>query len=252
MTPINHPLVEICCYSVLSCLRAEQAGAHRIELCSGLAEGGITPSLGLLEQAKKAVSIPIFVMIRPRGGDFLYSNSELKTMLSDIHWAKKMGADGLVFGCLTANGQLDETKNRQLIDAAQGLPITLHRAFDMCENPFTALDTAAKLGFKRILTSGQQRTAELGLELLHQLTERNTSEVQIMAGSGVSAKNIPLFLQAGIREVHLSAQKMESAEMVFKQPNVTMATTNRDDEYARYEANYDLIKAAVEATTTQK
>lgn len=252
MTHLNQTLVEICCYSVLSCQRAEQAGAHRIELCGGLSEGGITPSLGLIEQVKKTVSIPVFVMIRPRGGDFLYSDSELKTMISDIQWAKKLGADGLVFGCLTPDGKLDDIKNKQLLDASEGLPVTLHRAFDMCENPFTTLETAAYLGFNRILTSGQQRTAELGLELLQQLCERNDFGIQIMAGRGVSANNIPLFLQAGIREVHLSAQKAEEAGMLFKQPNVTMATTSRADEYARYEANYDLIVAAVKAATIQK
>ncbi|MFN3783783.1 MAG: copper homeostasis protein CutC [Spirosomataceae bacterium] len=252
MTPSNQPIVEICCYSVLSCQRAEQAGAHRIELCAGLSDGGITPSLGLIEQAKEAVSIPLFIMIRPRGGDFLYSDSELKTMISDIHWARKMGADGLVFGCLTPHGKLDEIRNKQLLDAANGLPVTLHRAFDMCENPFIALETATQLGFNRILTSGQQRTAELGLELLQQLTERADSNIQIMAGSGVSAQNIPLFLQAGMREFHLSAQKIEKEGMLFKQNNVSMATTNRADEYARYEANYDLIKAAVRAAIIQK
>lgn len=252
MNLTNQPTVEICCYSVLSCQRAEQAGAHRIELCGGLTEGGITPSLGLIEEAKKAVSIPIYVMIRPRGGDFLYSESELKTMISDIHWARKMGADGLVFGCLTADGELDEKKNKILMEATQGLPVTLHRAFDMCRNPFTALDTAAKLGFKRILTSGQQRTAERGLALLQQLIEKKNPDIQIMGGSGVSAKNIPLFLNAGIREIHLSGQKRGESEMLFRQPNVTMATSLSNDEYARYEANYDLIKAAVEATIIQK
>jgi copper homeostasis protein len=147
---------------------------------------------------------------------------------------------------------LDEIKNQQLIDAAQDLPVTLHRAFDMCENPFTAFDTAAKLGFHRILTSGQQQTAELGLELLQKLTEKNNPTLKIMAGSGVSAKNIPFFLQAGIQEIHLSGHKAEASNMVFKQPNVKMATTIWDNEYTQFEASYDLIRAAVEATIIQK
>ena len=146
---------EVCANSVASCLAAQEGGAHRVELCAGIPEGGTTPSYGEITMARRLLHIRLHVIIRPRGGDFLYSPIEVETMLEDIRMARRAGADGLVFGCLRENGDIDIETTRRLIDAAEGTPVTFHRAFDHCRDPYRALDELASLGVTRILTSGQ-------------------------------------------------------------------------------------------------
>lgn len=157
---------EICTNSVESCLAAQEGGADRVELCAGIPEGGTTPSYGEIAIAREVLAhTRLHVIIRPRGGDFLYSDIEIRTMLKDIEIARKLGADGVVFGCLTAEGEVDLPVMQKLMEAAQGLSVTFHRAFDVCRNPQKALEQIIKLGCNRILTSGQQPTAELGIPL---------------------------------------------------------------------------------------
>ncbi|WP_020598592.1 copper homeostasis protein CutC [Spirosoma panaciterrae] len=237
-------LVEICAYSLTSCLTAQQAGAGRIELCGGLPEGGTTPSAGLIQLARNKLRIPLYVMIRPRGGDFLYSDHELAVMKADIELAKAAGADGLVFGLLNADGTVDEERTRHLIELAHPLPVTFHRAFDMTRDPLEALEAVIRTGAERILTSGQQPTAEQGVDLLRQLTQRAAGRIEIMAGAGVNARNATLLIEAGVDALHLSGGQKEDSGMLYRQPAVSMASAI-PGEYEHIEANAEKIQAVI-------
>jgi copper homeostasis protein len=236
--------IEVCAYSLNSCLVAQQAGAGRIELCGGLAEGGTTPSAGLIQLARQHLTIPLYVMIRPRGGDFLYSATELAVMKADIQLAKALGADGLVFGLLQADGTVDEVQTRQLVDLASPLPVTFHRAFDMTRDPLEALEAVIRTGAVRILTSGQQQTAEKGLETLRQLTRAAAGRIAIMAGAGVNVGNAPMFIEAGVDDLHLSGGQKEDSGMAFRQPAVSMASS-LPDEYEYIETKEEKIRGIV-------
>ena len=163
---------EICANSVASCIAAQEGGADRVELCAGIPEGGTTPSYGMIRNARQAISIGLNVIIRPRGGDFLYTEEEITEMVYDIEAARSLGADGLVFGCLTPEGNVDKKLMKRLMDAAGNIPVTFHRAFDHCRDPFKALEDIIELGCVRILTSGCRPTAFEGVELLAQLVEK--------------------------------------------------------------------------------
>jgi len=238
--------VEVCAYSLASCLAAERAGATRIELCGGMSEGGITPSAGLIRQVRQAVLLPIYVMIRPRGGDFLYSDTELAVMQADIETARQLGADGLVLGVLHADGTVDETTTRELIELARPLPVTFHRAFDMTRNPAEALEAIIRTGAERILTSGQQPKAEAGIPLLRELVRQAAGRIEIMAGAGVSARNAGLFREAGLTAIHLSGSRSQPSPMAYRQPAVSMASTI-PSEYERIEADELVIQSVVQA-----
>ena len=181
---------EICANSVASCLAAQEGGAHRVELCAGIPEGGTTPSYGMIRSARESISIALNVIIRPRGGDFLYSEEELREMVYDIRTAKELGADGLVFGCLTLEGEVDMTAMKVLMDAAGDTPVTFHRAFDHSSDPFKALEDIICLGCTRILTSGCRPTALEGASLLSELVRKAGDRIIIMPGCGVKEDNI--------------------------------------------------------------
>lgn len=244
---VKKMLVEVCAYSLQSCLTAQQAGAGRIELCGGMAEGGTTPSPGLLQLARQQLTIPLFVMIRPRGGDFLYSDTELAVMKADIQLVKAMGADGVVLGVLRADGAVDENRTRVLVELAYPLPVTFHRAFDMTDNPIEALEAVIRTGAVRILTSGQQPTAAQGLAVIKKLTELAARRIEIMAGAGVNARNAAQLIDAGVDALHLSGGQPEESLMRFRQPDVSMASAI-PGEYARIEANEEKIRAVVATT----
>ncbi|AUD03108.1 copper homeostasis protein CutC [Spirosoma pollinicola] len=244
-------LIEICAYSLNSCLTAQRSGAGRIELCGGLAEGGTTPSAGLIQLARQNVTIPLYVMIRPRGGDFLYSETELAVMKADIQLAKALGADGLVLGVLQADGTVNETQTRQLIELANPLPVTFHRAFDMTRDPLEALEAIIRMGAVRILTSGQQQTAESGVETLRQLAQAAAGRIEIMAGAGVNGQNAQLLIDAGVSSLHLSGGQKEDSGMVFRQPSVSMASV-QPNEYEYIEANEAKIRAVISIIPTKE
>ncbi|MBK5196181.1 MAG: copper homeostasis protein CutC [Proteiniphilum sp.] len=215
--------LEICANSVASCLEAQKGGAYRVELCAAIPEGGTTPSYGDIALARELLEIKLNVIIRPRGGDFLYSALEHKIMLKDIENARKLGADGVVIGCLTAEGEVDMQRNRELIDAAEGMSVTFHRAFDMCRDPFESLEKIISLGCDRILTSGLQPRAEQDIGLLKQLVVKAGERIIIMPGSGVNAQNITrIARESGAREFHLSARKPVESGMMYRNPNVKM------------------------------
>lgn len=237
-------IIEVCAYSLESCLTAQRAGAGRIELCGGLAEGGTTPSAGLIQLARQHLPIPLYVMIRPRGGDFFYSETELAVMKADIQTAKTLGADGVVLGILQPDGTIDEAQTRYLIDIAKPLAVTFHRAFDMTRDPMEALEAIIRTGAVRILTSGQHQTAEAGLSVLKQLAETAAGRIEIMAGAGVNAQNAQRFIDAGIDALHLSGSTKEDSRMIYRQPAVSMASS-LPGEYEYIEADEAKIQTIV-------
>lgn len=226
---------EVCANSVESCVEAQKGGANRVELCAGIPEGGTTPSYGEIAMAREGLDATrLHVIIRPRGGDFLYSPIEVKTMLKDIEMAKQLGADGVVFGCLTQEGEIDRAVMKELMEASQGLSVTFHRAFDVCREPEKALEQIIELGCDRILTSGQQPTAEAGIPLLKKLHELAAGRIILLAGCGVNEKNISrIARETGIREFHFSARECVKSGMCYKNEAVSMGGTVHIDEYER-------------------
>ena len=240
-------LVEVCAFSLDSCLTAQRAGAGRIELCGGLAEGGTTPSAGLIQLARQQLTIPFYVMIRPRGGDFLYTETELAVMRADILLAKAAGADGVVLGILQPDGTVDEVQTRALVDLAAPLPVTFHRAFDMTRDPLEALEAVIRTGAVRILTSGHQQTAQAGLASLRQLAQAADKRIEIMAGAGINAQNARSLIEAGVDALHLSGSQRDDSRMIFRQPAVSMASS-LPGEYEYVEADAEKIRAVVQQT----
>ncbi|MHB9055304.1 MAG: copper homeostasis protein CutC [Paludibacteraceae bacterium] len=240
--------IEICANSVTSCLEAQRGGAYRVELCAAIPEGGTTPSYGEIVLARELLDIKLNVIIRPRAGDFLYSEIEHQTMLRDIEMCKKIGVDGVVFGSLTADGDIDVERNRELMEAATGMSITFHRAFDMCRNPLESLEKIIEMGFDRLLTSGGQPKAEQGIELLKKLVQQADERIIIMPGSGINEKNIvKIAKETGATEFHLSARLPVESRMKFRNPTVSMGGKNIEiNEYAFPATNAELVKKALE------
>lgn len=226
-------LLEICCYSMECALTAQERGADRIELCAAPKEGGLTPSYGVLTSVRQAVTIPVHPIIRPRGGDFCYSTGEFNAMLEDIALVKQLGFPGVVTGLLDEDGHIDMPRMRQIMAAAQGMAVTFHRAFDMCVNPQQAFESLAELGVARVLTSGQQPSAEKGISLIKELKAHSGVPI-IMAGAGVRAANLETFLQAGVDELHSSAGKWSPSPMRYRNTGLSMSTDAEADEYSRY------------------
>lgn len=226
-------LLEICCYSMECAVTAQHYGADRIELCAAPKEGGLTPSYGVLMSVRREVTIPVHPIIRPRGGDFCYTTDEFSAMLDDIRLVRDLGFQGLVIGLLDEEGHVDMPRMRQVMKAAEGLAVTFHRAFDMCADPLQAFDNLAELGVARILTSGQQASAEKGLQLITELKAHSGVPI-VMAGAGVRASNLDKFLNAGVEELHSSAGKWTLSPMRYRNTGLSMSTDAEADEYSRY------------------
>jgi copper homeostasis protein len=197
------PLLEICVESLPEAVAATDAGADRLELCGSMAEAGITPSFGLIETVVERCSVPVFVMIRPRGGDFLYDDAELTVMMRDIMAAKKAGAHGIVSGVLNHVGLVDREATRRLVECAAPLPFTFHRAIDLTPDLMQALDTLGAVGVSRVLTSGGASSASVGAGMIANLVRRAASRIMIIAGGSVRADNVEEIVErTGVREVH--------------------------------------------------
>ena len=229
-------LLEVCCYSMECAQEAQRQGADRIELCAAPQEGGLTPSLGVLKTVRQTVTIPVHPIIRPRGGDFCYTDGEFAAMLEDIATVRELGFPGLVIGVLDPDGRVDIPRMKKIMAAAGPLAVTFHRAFDMCAEPHEAWRVLADIGVARILTSGQQSSAEKGLSLIAELIAQGDTPI-IMAGAGVRAANLEKFLQAGVKEVHSSAGQWVPSPMRFRNPGLSMSTDADADEYSRYAVN---------------
>ena len=236
---------EICANSVASCIAAQEGGADRVELCAGIPEGGTTPSFGMIWNARESIDIALNVIIRPRGGDFLYNESELAEMLFDISAAKELGVDGLVFGCLNPDGSVDMENMALLMEAAGDTPVTFHRAFDHTSDPFKALEDIISLGCRRILTSGCRPTAMEGAEMLAQLVEKAGDRIIIMPGCGVNESNIAEIARlSGAREFHFSARESIESSMVFRNPKVAMGS--EEDPYGTVQTTSRRVAATIE------
>lgn len=234
--------LEICCYGVECAMMAERAGADRIELCSAPAEGGLTPSAGALLAARQRISIPVHPIVRPRGGDFCYSEIEFSQMKSDIALMREQGFPGLVIGLLDEDGHIDLPRMQQVMRLCDGMSVTFHRAFDLCHNPGSALEQLTELGVARILTSGQQQSAESGLPLLRELTRLTRGPI-IMAGAGVRLSNLQKFIDAGLSELHSSASQRISSPMRYRKAGVSMCSDIEIDEFSRSCVDGDVVAA---------
>lgn len=235
--------LEICIDSVESALAAEAAGADRVELCQGLIEGGTTPSPGTIRLTRKHTNLGVMVIIRPRGGDFLYTDHETDVMLEDIREAKAAGADGVVIGCLSADGTVDVEKNRALILAAQPMSVTFHRAFDVTRDPFEALETVIDLGCDRILTSGQEASVLEGADLIRELIAKAGDRIVIMPGGGITTRNVgKIAALTGAEELHMSCRRTLDSGMQFRNSRVYMGGALYPPEFARKIADTDGIR----------
>jgi copper homeostasis protein len=241
-------ITEICIDSVDGAIAAAEAGAARVELCANLLEGGTTPSLGLIETTIARARLPVQVMIRPRGGDFLYSEIEIEMMLRDIAAAKAARAGGVVFGCLTADGRIDARQSEQLIAAARPLSVTFHRAFDVARDPVEALRILIALGADRLLTSGQEPNALEGAPLIRRLIELAAGRLVVMPGGGITARNVGRIVgETGASEIHFAALSEAPSGMSYRNPHVFMGGALRPAEYARLVTTKAGIRAVIDA-----
>jgi len=241
-------ITEVCTDSIESVIAAQKGGADRVELCSGISEGGLTPSYGQLLTAKEYLGkTQLCMLLRPRRGDFFYSEAEMKVILQDIKTANKVGVDAFVFGCLTTNSDIDKVFISKVVDAAEGTPVVFHRAFDMCRDPFRVIDDIISSGCVRVLTSGLQQTAEQGIPLLKELVKRAGSDITIMPGGGINAGNISrIALETGAKEFHFSAREETESPMIFQNSSVSMGIA-LEDEYKLRKTSEDMVKRIIEA-----
>jgi copper homeostasis protein len=214
--------LEICCFNIQSAINAQQAGASRIELCADPSDGGTTPSLGTIKTARENLHINLYPIIRPRGGDFLYSREEFEIMMNDVVLCKQIGCEGVVTGMLTADGKVDKKRTAKLVELAYPAGVTFHRAFDWSVNPQEALEDIISIGCERLLTSGQLPTALEGVSLIHDLVEQADNRIIIMPGSGIRGSNIlQIAEQTKTEEFHTSARIPQESKMKYKGPHMT-------------------------------
>lgn len=226
--------IEVCAYSLESCQNAQRAGAARVELCGGLGEGGTTPSAGLIAAVRENIQIDLYVMIRPRGGDFVYEESEIDVMRRDIAIAKSLGANGVVLGVLLPSGGVDLPRTRSLVQHAQPLGVTFHRAFDLTPDPLAALEAIIEAGCERILTSGQKSTAPQGSELLAELVKQANGRIEIMAGGGVLAANALELAATGVDTLHLTGKAFRPSRQTYFPADISMAGEIPDERSVLY------------------
>lgn len=244
-------IFEICVDSVRGVRAAKEAGAQRVELCADLLEGGITPSLGMIRQARAVSGIGLHVMIRPRGGDFLFDPDEFAIMKADIELAKREGADGVVIGLLKSGGAIDAERVGELSALARPMAVTFHRAFDMTPDPFQALETLIGLGIDRVLTSGQEANVLEGLPLIASLVKETRDRIIIMPGGGITARNIARIVEtAKPREIHFAALEPASSGMIFRREDVFMGGELRPPEYDRLDTSVDRIRSILAKLTS--
>jgi copper homeostasis protein len=238
--------VEVCAYSLFSCLAADRAGADRVELCASPYEGGTTPSTGLVKRVLTETSIEVHAMLRPRGGDFCYELTEKQTMLAEAIDLVSAGVHGLVVGALLPNGDLDVDFLEEIRQVTQGsVDLTCHRAIDVSRDPFAVMERLIELGFVRILSSGQKDKAMDGIEALSALVEQAEGRIQIMAGSGVNPQNCAFFKQIGVDAIHLSARTVRNSLMEYRRPGISMGGVAEISEFEVAFASEEIIREAI-------
>ncbi|MBK6486936.1 MAG: copper homeostasis protein CutC [Gemmatimonadetes bacterium] len=243
-------LVEACVDSVQGAIAAERAGARRLELCANLVEGGTTPSAGMMSAVHRCVGIPVFAIVRPRGGDFLYDAADIEVMLRDIEFAKSCAVHGVVSGALNPDGSIDEDGTSALLEAAHPLPFTFHRAFDVTRDLDESLDTLQALGVQRVLTSGGAASALEGAAMLARLVRRGGERIVVMAGGGVRRDTVAEVVQASrVREVHLRGAHRVEGRMAYRAIGVRIGRPFVPDEYAWDVTDAEEIAAVVRAAT---
>ncbi|GIL93183.1 hypothetical protein Vretifemale_20580 [Volvox reticuliferus] len=246
-------LVEVCIDSVHGALAAQSGGADRVELCAALVEGGITPSAGLITACRKAFQGKLMVIIRPRGGDFLYTEEEENVMQEDIRQAKVSGADGVVFGCLQSDGTVDMDATGRLLRQAQmlNLDVTFHRAFDMTPDPVQALDDLLAVGVPRVLTSGCKLTALQGADTIAELVHRSAGRITVLAGGGVTPTNAAeLVRRTGVTEIHSTAKRRHVSKMSYRRPGLSMASSQPPNDFEWNVADTDVVRQLVQAISS--
>jgi copper homeostasis protein len=244
----SRPLLEVCVETLDGALAARNGGAGRIELCSALSEGGLTPGAGLLELAVERSGLPVMVMVRPRGGDFCYTPLELETMRCDIAAAKRAGASGVVLGVLRPEGDVDLERTTELVALARPLAVTFHRAFDLVRDPLASLETLVGLGIERVLTSGQERTAIEGAALIAELVRRAAGRIELMAGAGVTAGNVrELVARTGVREVHASCRSRQASPLRGPAARVALGSGSPEADRERWGTDVDKVRAVAAA-----
>jgi copper homeostasis protein len=237
-------IIEIVVYNIESALKAQEGGADRIELCDNPGEGGTTPSYGMIEAARQNVNMDVFVMIRPRGGDFHYSNYEFHCMKRDIDQCQKLSADGVVFGILNADGTLDKKRCKELIDRARPMKVTCHRAFDMTRDPIQALEDCIEVGFNRILTSGHQTVASKGIDLIADLVKQANGRIAIMPGSGVNESAVEKIVsETGVNEIHFSATAFRESAMQYRNMAIAGMGSDEGSEFKYRTVDPDRVRA---------
>lgn len=242
---------EVCVETVDGAVVAAAADANRIELCSALSVGGLTPSSGTLQTVRAAAAIDTHVLIRPRAGDFVYDHHEVRAMLRDIQIAAECGARGVVIGALTPDGDVDEAVCRRLMSAAAGLSVTFHRAFDLTRRPREALEAIIELGAERLLTSGQESSALEGAPLIAELVATAAGRLTIMPGGGITDRNVARILElTGAREVHVSAGSTVDGPVRHRSARVTLGAGSRTDEFARRVTSGSTLAAIMAAASS--
>jgi len=240
--------IEICVDSLAGALAAQSGGADRVEMCDNLLEGGTTPSAGCLKVARRRLNIGLQAMIRPRGGDFLYDDHELEVMREDIRMAKEIGADGVVFGCLTPAGEIDRARAQELADLARPLNVTFHRAFDMCRDPAKGLEDLIAVGVNRVLTSGQEATCLEGLEVIAALQRQAAGRIIILPGGGITPRNLARIVAGtGVSEVHLGLRSSVESGMEFRNSRCFMGGALRPPEFSWKTTNEAMVRTVVES-----
>lgn len=243
--------LEICVDSIESAQNAQIAGADRVELCANLPEGGTTPSYGTIISVRNNLDIGVHVIIRPRGGDFLYSDPEYDIMRRDIDICGESGVDGIVIGILTSDGGIDVERTANLVEYAKPMSVTFHRAFDMCADPIRSIEDIISTGSDRLLTSGQKNKATDGAELIRKLIAMASNRLIIMPGGGLDDLNIISLIKAtGASEYHLTGRKTIESAMEFRKTEITMSGLSDYDEFSRKVADADKIKKIVDLFKT--
>jgi len=246
--PRRKVLVEVVVDSVESAVAAESGGAGRVELCADLAEGGTTPSAGMIAECRERISIPLYVMIRPRGGDFLYSDAEIDVMRRDIHLAEKLGADGVVLGLLLPDGTVDAVRTARLVRQARPLDVTFHRAVDVCRDPLAAIDALAAIGVDRILTSGQAGSARAGARTIARMVTHAGNRLAILAGGKIDEKNAAAIVErTGVREVHVRGAKQVRSGMKLRSRTLSFRGKLLADDYVNEYTDAGRIRAVVKS-----